>query len=157
MFDIDAGKLLILGVIALVVLGPKDLPRVMRQVGNAIGKMRRMAGEFQTQFMDAMKESEMEELKKDMQKMADQAKVDINYDPVSETDRQIREAIDGKSVDNLPAPIPEDPDRDYKVHAAEIPPVQQPETSPQTSSAHTASPQSQPAPDSAPARKAGEA
>ena len=96
MFDIDAGKILILGVIALVVLGPKELPRVMRQVGSALGKMRRMAAEFQTQFMDAMKESEMEELKKDMQKMADQAKVDINYDPVAETNRQIRDAIDGK-------------------------------------------------------------
>jgi hypothetical protein len=104
-----------------------------------------------------MKESEMEELKKDMQKMADQAKVDINYDPVSETDRHIRDAIDGKSVDNLPAPIPEDPDRDYKVHAAEILPVQQPETSSDTPPAQTASPHSQPAPDSIPARKVGEA
>lgn len=148
MFDIDAGKLLILGVIALVVLGPKELPRVMRQVGSALGKMRRMAAEFQTQFMDAVKESEMEELRKDMQKMADQTRVDIDYNPVTETDRQIRDAIDGKPTENkstenkstenksgdgefrdgwrepddfASTPVPEDPDPDNRVYSADIP------------------------------------
>ncbi|HEY8578361.1 MAG TPA: Sec-independent protein translocase protein TatB [Beijerinckiaceae bacterium] len=116
MFDIDAGKLLIIGVIALVVLGPKELPRVLRQVGAIIGKMRRMAAEFQTQFMDAMKESEMDELKKDVQKIADQARVDINYDPVAATDREIREAIDGKRD----APPPRDPDD--AIYSVDIPP-----------------------------------
>lgn len=126
MFDIDAGKILILGVIALVVLGPKELPRVMRQVGSALGKMRRMAAEFQTQFMDAMKESEMEELKKDMQKMADQAKVDINYDPVADTNRQIRDAIDGKP--DAPYTDPNAPattaahDPDNAVYSVDLPP-----------------------------------
>jgi len=116
MFDIDASKLLILGVIALVVLGPKELPRVMRQVGSAIGKMRRMAAEFQSQFMDAVKESEMEELKKDMQKLADQAKVDVNYDPVAETDRTIRDAM----ADRPTPPSPSDPDN--AVYTVDLPP-----------------------------------
>lgn len=175
MLDIDAGKLLILGVIALVVLGPKELPRVMRQVGNALGKMRRMAGEFQTQFMDAVKESEMEELKKDMQKMADQARVDVDYNPVSETDRHIREAIDGKSKDGKPkdekrqddkseddvfasTPVPEDPDPDNRVYAADLPPAR---PSVVTAPAETpAAPLAEPshaASESQPARKAGEA
>lgn len=151
MFDIDAGKLLILGVIALVVLGPKELPRVMRQVGSALGKMRRMAAEFQTQFMDAMKESEMEELKKDMQKVAEQARVDIDYNPAAETDRQIREAIDGKPRSDIDAstPIPEDPDPDNKVYSADIPPLGAPETTPAAEPAALAETQ--------PARKAGEA
>ncbi len=168
MFDIDAGKLLILGVIALVVLGPKELPRVMRQVGNALGKMRRMAGEFQTQFMDAMKESEMEELKKDMKKMADQARVDIDYNPVSETDRHIRDAIDGKPQHGVAAstPVPEDPDFDYRPPSAErqsteTRPAQTPEdpaASAQTAHAPAGTePQEQPAPQGQNARKAGEA
>ncbi|MFN3892659.1 MAG: Sec-independent protein translocase protein TatB [Beijerinckiaceae bacterium] len=155
MFDIDAGKLLILGVIALVVLGPKELPRVMRQVGSALGKMRRMAAEFQTQFMDAMKESEMEELKKDMQKMADQAKVDINYDPVSETNRQIRDAIEGKpGVAEIPAgtPVPSDPDPDNKIYTADLPPVE-----PQAPAAEAPAVPAHVASDAPPARKAGEA
>jgi sec-independent protein translocase protein TatB len=158
MFDIDAGKILILGVIALVILGPKELPRVMRQVGNALGKMRRMAAEFQTQFMDAMKESEMAELKKDMQKMADQAKVDINYDPVSETNRQIREAIDGKPAHEITAstPVPVDPDPDNKIYTADIPPVAPPVTPPAQSPAPLAEASVEPA-TTQPARKTGEA
>lgn len=71
MFDIDSGKLLIIGVVALVVIGPKELPGVLRQVGQAVGKLRRMAGEFQGQFMEAMRESELEELRKNVEKVAD--------------------------------------------------------------------------------------
>ena len=71
MFDIDSGKLIILGVIALIVIKPKDLPGVMRQVGATISQLRRMAGEFQGQFKDAMREAELDELKKDMEKATD--------------------------------------------------------------------------------------
>jgi sec-independent protein translocase protein TatB len=140
MFDIDAGKLLILGVIALIVLGPKELPRVMRQVGAALSKMRQMAAEFQSQFSEAMKQSELEELKKDMAKMADQARVDINYDPVADTDRQMREAIDGKKNNEIPAstPIPEDPDPDNRVYTADLPAVQPSAAAPESLPASTA-------------------
>jgi sec-independent protein translocase protein TatB len=163
MFDIDAGKILILGVIALVVLGPKELPRVMRQVGSALGKMRRMAGEFQTQFMDAMKESEMEELKKDMQKMADQAKVDINYDPVAETNKQLRDAIDGKPdapyTDPNVTPKSLAPDPDNAVYSVDLPPPAHSEPLPPP--AHTdqipAPVENAQAPEAQPSRKAGEA
>ena len=96
MFDIDAGKLLIIGVIALVVLGPKELPRVLRQVGAALGKMRRMASEFQGQFAEAMRESEMEDLKKNVQNIAESARVDINYNPAEIADREIRDALADK-------------------------------------------------------------
>ena len=96
MFDIDAGKLLIIGVIALVVLGPKELPRVLRQIGSALGKMRRMAAEFQGQFAEAMRESEMEDLKKNVQNIAESARVDINYNPAEIADREIREALADK-------------------------------------------------------------
>ena len=66
MFDFDVGKLLIFGIVALAVIPPKDLPRVMRTVGQALGRMRRMAAEFQGQFMDAMREVELESVKKEL-------------------------------------------------------------------------------------------
>ena len=66
MFDFDVGKLLIFGIVALAVISPKDLPRVMRLVGQALGRMRRMAAEFQGQFMDAMREVELESVKKEL-------------------------------------------------------------------------------------------
>jgi sec-independent protein translocase protein TatB len=64
MFDISWGKIVIIGVVALIVIGPKELPSVLRMVGQWMGKMRRMAAEFQGQFQDAMREAEMADLKK---------------------------------------------------------------------------------------------
>ena len=93
MFDIDSGKLLILGVIALIVIKPKDLPGVMRQVGATIGQLRRMAAEFQGQFKDAMREAELDELKKDMAKVADLDGLDPFTEVRSEID-QTRTAIE---------------------------------------------------------------
>jgi sec-independent protein translocase protein TatB len=67
MFDFDVGKLLIFGIVALAVIPPKDLPRVMRVVGQALGRMRRMAAEFQGQFMDAMREADLDSVKKELE------------------------------------------------------------------------------------------
>src|ERR1041385_5841819 len=64
MFDISWGKLVIIGVVALIVIGPKELPTVLRTLGQWMTKIRRMASEFQGQFQDAMREAEMADLKK---------------------------------------------------------------------------------------------
>jgi sec-independent protein translocase protein TatB len=64
MFDISWGKLVIIGVVALLVIGPKELPAVLRQLGQWMTKIRRMAAEFQGQFQEAMREAEMTDLKK---------------------------------------------------------------------------------------------
>jgi sec-independent protein translocase protein TatB len=86
MFDLDISKMILVGIVALAVIPPKDLPRVMRTVGQTIGKMRRMATEFQGQFMDAMREVEreadLESVKKEFQAINDQAKIDTSFDPV---------------------------------------------------------------------------
>ena len=86
MFDLDISKMIIVGIVALAVIPPKDLPRVMRTVGQTIGKMRRMASEFQGQFMEAMREVEREadldSVKKEFQAINDQAKIDTSFDPV---------------------------------------------------------------------------
>jgi sec-independent protein translocase protein TatB len=87
MFDFDISKMIIVGIVALAVIPPKDLPRVMRTVGQTIGKMRRMASEFQGQFMEAMREVEreadLESVKKEFQAINDQAKIDTSFDPVA--------------------------------------------------------------------------
>lgn len=96
MFEFGAFKLLVIALVALLVVGPKDLPRLLRQAGEMVAKLRRMAGEFQQQFSDALRESELEQIKKDVAQMAESAKVDMNYDMVGETNREIQEAIEGK-------------------------------------------------------------
>jgi sec-independent protein translocase protein TatB len=86
MFDLDVSKMIIVGIVALAVIPPKDLPRVMRTIGQTLGKMRRMAAEFQGQFMEAMREVEreadLESVKKEFQAINDQAKIDTSFDPV---------------------------------------------------------------------------
>ena len=94
MFDFDAGKLIIIGIVALIVIGPKELPRVMRQVGQAAAKMRRMAAEFRGQFMDAVREADMDEIKADVAKLAESAKADVGLDPLAEIKAELTQALD---------------------------------------------------------------
>src|SRR3990172_6795193 len=67
MFDIGWSELLVIAVVAIVVVGPKDLPKLMRGFGHYAGKLRRAASDFERQFEEAMRESEVEEMKKDLE------------------------------------------------------------------------------------------
>jgi len=64
MFDIGWSELLVIAVVALMVIGPKELPAVLRTIGQWTTKIRRMAAEFQGQFQEALREAEMADLKK---------------------------------------------------------------------------------------------
>src|SRR3984893_11202973 len=94
MFDFDAGKLIIVGIVALIVIGPKELPRVMLQVGQAAAKMRRMAAEFRSQFMDAMREAEIDDIKSDVEKLTESAKADTGMNPLAQITAELTQAID---------------------------------------------------------------
>ena len=95
MFDFDVGKLMIFGIVALAVIPPKDLPRVMRTVGQYVGKMRRMASDFQGQFMDAIKESELDSVRKELDEIKNAAKVDTNFDPANLMRDNMQRAVEG--------------------------------------------------------------
>ena len=64
MFGINYSELLVIALVALVVIGPKDLPRVMRQVGRFIGKAQGMARHFRSGIDTMIREAELEELEK---------------------------------------------------------------------------------------------
>ncbi len=64
MFGIDSGELLIIAVVALVVIGPKDLPRMMRAIGNFVGKARGMASHFRSGVDNMIRESELADMEK---------------------------------------------------------------------------------------------
>ena len=73
MFDLGWSELVVIAVVALIAIGPKELPGVLRMVGQWMGKARKMAGEFQGQFQEAMREAEMADLKKTFDEVKDTA------------------------------------------------------------------------------------
>ena len=73
MFDIGWSEFVVIAVVALIAIGPKELPGVLRMVGQWMGKARKMAAEFQGQFQEAMREAEMADLKKSFDEVKDAA------------------------------------------------------------------------------------
>jgi sec-independent protein translocase protein TatB len=73
MFDIGWSELLVIGIVALIAIGPKELPGVLRGLGQWMGKIRRMASDFQDQFREAMREAEVADLKKQFDDAANSA------------------------------------------------------------------------------------
>ncbi|WP_245454334.1 Sec-independent protein translocase protein TatB [Aquabacter cavernae] len=106
MFDIGWSELMLIGVVALVVIGPKELPGVLRTVGKTITKLRRMAGEFQGQFQDALREAELSEIRKEIGDIAGGAAdtVKKNFagmdvlDPLRSIREEIRSTVEGATA-----------------------------------------------------------
>jgi sec-independent protein translocase protein TatB len=73
MFDIGWSEIAVIAVVALIAIGPKELPGVLRMVGQWMGKARKMAAEFQGQFQEAMREAEMADLKKSFDEVREAA------------------------------------------------------------------------------------
>src|SRR5580704_2137416 len=73
MFDIGWSEFVVIAVVALIAIGPKELPGVLRMVGQWMGKARKMAAEFQGQFQEAMREAEMADLKKSFDEVREAA------------------------------------------------------------------------------------
>ena len=70
MFDLGWGELLIIGVVALVVLGPKELPNALRTVSNLTKTARKLAGEFQSGVNEIVREAELEDARKAAQSIS---------------------------------------------------------------------------------------
>jgi sec-independent protein translocase protein TatB len=80
MFDIAWSEMVLIGAVALVVIGPKDLPKALRTVGQTVGRVRRMAAEFQGQFNEAMREAELADLKKQVEDVGGSVSSSLNTD-----------------------------------------------------------------------------
>lgn len=93
MFDMSWGEVLVIGAVALIVIGPKDLPKALRTVGQMTSKMRRMASEFQTQFNEAMREAELDDIKKQVSGLNDQVS---SFNPIQTVRDELRGAIEAK-------------------------------------------------------------
>lgn len=100
MFDISWSEFLLIGVVALIVIGPKELPGVLRTLGQYTRKVRGMAADFQNQFQEAMREAEMADLKKQVDDIAQEVK---SFDPLKDvrsdleaTSKEIERSLEAK-------------------------------------------------------------
>lgn len=96
MFDVGWSELVVIGVVALVVIGPKELPGVIRAVGRGVAKLRTMAGEFRGQFDDAMREAELHEVKKTFTDLSDTANSALQSatDPLNSIGDEMKGAVE---------------------------------------------------------------
>jgi sec-independent protein translocase protein TatB len=98
MFDIAWSELLVIAVVALVVIGPRDLPGALRTFGRMIGKVRRMASDFQGQFNEAMKEAELDGLRKELAELKRTTHGMLNVpNPSSLAREELRKSLSGST------------------------------------------------------------
>lgn len=108
MFDIGWSELVIIGIVALIAIGPKELPGVLRAMGHWMGKVRRMASDFQDQFREAMREAEVADLKKQFDDaQAAASNVTAGFDnPLETARREMEKAVEDKPLTSPDAPPP---------------------------------------------------
>jgi sec-independent protein translocase protein TatB len=106
MFDIGWSELVIIGIVALIAIGPKELPGVLRSLGHWMGKVRSMASEFQGQFREAMREAEVADLKKQFDDaQAAASNVTAGFDnPLDVARREMEKAVEDKPLTAPDAP-----------------------------------------------------
>ncbi|AWN47853.1 twin-arginine translocase subunit TatB [Methylobacterium terrae] len=97
MFDMSWGEVMLIGGVALVVIGPKDLPKALRTVGQVTARLKRMAGEFQSQFSEAMREAELDEVRREVEGInrSVSSATTTGFNPVQTIRNEIKGAVDG--------------------------------------------------------------
>ncbi len=116
MFDIAWSEMALIAAVALIVIGPKDLPRVLRQVGIWVRKLRMLAGEFQKNVDEMVREAELDDVKRDVERIG---RVDLDrevvkaVDPGGEVERSLRIDDDDRpklaTIPTTPEPLPAEP------------------------------------------------
>jgi sec-independent protein translocase protein TatB len=101
MFDIGWSELVVIAVVALIAIGPKELPGVLRMVGQWMGKARKMAAEFQGQFQEAMREAEMADLKKSFDEVREAASGFTGGNIMTSLQKDVSESL---RIDDLDKP-----------------------------------------------------
>jgi sec-independent protein translocase protein TatB len=153
MFDIGWTEMLVIAIVMIVVVGPKDLPRMLRTFGKTTAKLRSMAGDFQKQFNEALKEAELDDVKKSVDSLRSlnpTAEIKKQLNPFEKAAADVRAGLDSAMK---PTPSKAAEPASEAVHAAEplkagatgIPGVAGPEAMPTSTPAFPAMPDPAPA------------
>jgi sec-independent protein translocase protein TatB len=124
MFDIGWSEFAVIAVVALIAIGPKELPGVLRMVGQWVAKARKMAGEFQGQFQEAMREAEMADLKKSFDEVKEAASGFASGNIMTSLQKDVSSALSIDGVDDKPAAAAEPVSSTAEVTAVDATPVE---------------------------------
>ena len=105
MFDIGWSEFVVIAVVALIAIGPKELPGVLRMVGQWMGKARKMAAEFQGQFQEAMREAEMADLKKSFDEVKEAASGFTGGNIMTSLQKDVSESLRIDDIDKPAASV----------------------------------------------------
>ncbi|BCW89285.1 Sec-independent protein translocase protein TatB [Alphaproteobacteria bacterium SO-S41] len=114
MFDLAWSEILVIAVVAILVVGPKDLPRMMKTVGQWVGKARRMAAHFQSGVDEMIRQAELEDLRKDLAAMKRDMNAPMRWDPATSTTPP-PDHLMVQSDEPKPAPLPLPPPIEHSI------------------------------------------
>jgi sec-independent protein translocase protein TatB len=125
-FGLSMGELMVIALVALIVVGPKDLPKMLRMVGRFVTQLRGMAGEFQRHLDSAIREAGIDEVKKEVKSMT-------NFTVTADIDKQMTEEFRKQSSEiksMIDAPAKTAADAPAKAANDLPPPLAEPEPEP---------------------------
>lgn len=139
MFSLGWGEIVVIGIVALIAIGPKELPTVLRTLGQWMGKVRRMANEFQGQFQEALREAEFADLKKHADDISSSVAEFSNIDPLADAQKDMERAFEETPAVAADAPaapladaasttpaVPSEPELPLQLPAIEVPLPEEP-------------------------------
>ena len=134
MFDIGWGELVVIGIVALIAIGPKELPTVLRSLGQWMGKIKRMANEFQGQFQEALREAEMADLKKQAEDLSSSVAEATSFDPLADINKSLEEGFETPkpevaseaTASAAEAATPAEPAQAQELPPIDVPPPEEP-------------------------------
>ena len=106
MFDIAWSELFVIMIVALVVVGPKDLPKLMRTAGQWAGRARAMADQFRRSFDDMARQAELDELRNEVNRLKNTSMTDIDYESFGITDLPAKPFDSSGQVEDVGAAPP---------------------------------------------------
>lgn len=119
MFDLGWPEIMVIAIVLIVVVGPKDLPRMLRTFGRTTSKLRSMAGDFRKQFDEALQEAELDDVKSivdDARKLDPRNEIRKHLNPLEQVGRDIRSGLDEAMK---PQAAKSGPPASTETHAAE--------------------------------------
>jgi len=109
MFDLGWSEILVIAVVGILVVGPKDLPRLMKTIGEWVAKARRMASHFQSGVDEMIRQAELEDLRKDLNTIRGDLRAPLVVDPRTTTTPppdNLMVSLGDKAESEKPAPLP---------------------------------------------------